>query len=93
MLDLRDLEGVERLCQADMTWKLVPLYYCPGKEREACIVSCLLSTGGIDVILKSMDSLESTRLCSRDRQSRRRNMSDTLEVLWYLPFTHLAALL
>ena len=21
-----------------MTWKLVPLYYCPGKEREACIV-------------------------------------------------------
>ena len=40
MLDLRDLslEGVERLCQADITWKLVPLYYCPGKEREACIV-------------------------------------------------------
>ena len=33
MLDLRDLslEGVEPLCQADMTWKLVPLYYCPGK--------------------------------------------------------------
>ena len=21
-----------------MTWKLVPLYYCPGKERVACIV-------------------------------------------------------
>ena len=40
MLDLSDLslEGVERLCQADMTWKLVPLYYCPGKERESCIV-------------------------------------------------------
>ena len=40
MLDLRDLslEGVERLCQADMTWKLVPPYYCPGKEREACVV-------------------------------------------------------
>ena len=40
MLDLRDLslEGVERLCQADMTWELVPLYYFPGKEREACIV-------------------------------------------------------
>ena len=40
VLDLRDLslEGVERLCQVDMTWKLVPLYYCPGKEREACIV-------------------------------------------------------
>ena len=40
MLDLRDLslEGCERLCQADMIWKLVPLYHCPGKEREACIV-------------------------------------------------------
>ena len=40
MLGLSDLslEGVERLCQEDMTWKLVPLYYCLGKEREACIV-------------------------------------------------------
>ena len=40
MLNQRDLnlEGVEQLCQADMTWKLVPLYYCPGKEKEACIV-------------------------------------------------------
>ena len=40
MLDLRDLslEGVERLYQADMTWRLVPLYYGSGKEREACIV-------------------------------------------------------
>ena len=40
MLDLcvLSLEGVKRLCQADMTLKLVPLYYCPGKEREACIV-------------------------------------------------------
>ena len=40
MLDLCDLrlEGVECLCQADMTLKLVPLYYCTGKEREACIV-------------------------------------------------------
>ena len=40
MLDLRDLslEGVERLFQADITWKLVPLYYCSGKEREACVV-------------------------------------------------------
>ena len=40
MLDLRDpsLEGVERLYQADMTWELVPLYYCRGIEREACIV-------------------------------------------------------
>ena len=44
-------------------------------------------------ILKSMENLESTRLCSRDRQSRLRSMSDTLEVLWYLPVTHLAALL
>ena len=44
MLDLRDLslEGVERLCHADMTWKLIPLYYCPGKEREACIVLAVL---------------------------------------------------
>ena len=40
MLDLRDLslKGVERFCQADITWKLVPLYYSPRKEREACIV-------------------------------------------------------
>ena len=40
MLDLRDLglEGIERLCQADLTWKLVPLYDCPGKERKACVV-------------------------------------------------------
>ena len=51
VLDLRDLslEGVELLCQADMTWKLVPLYYGPGKEREACIV-CLFSIGCIDVL-------------------------------------------
>ena len=34
MLDPRDLslEGIERLCQADLTWKLVPLYGCPGEE-------------------------------------------------------------
>ena len=40
MLDLRDLglEGIERLCQADLTWKLVPLYDCPGKERKASVV-------------------------------------------------------
>ena len=42
MLDFRNLslEGIERLCQADMTWdvELVPLYYCPGKEGKACIV-------------------------------------------------------
>ena len=39
MLDLRDLglEGIERLCLADLTWKLVPLYDCPGKERKACV--------------------------------------------------------
>ena len=40
MFDLRDLglEGIERLCQADLTWKLVPLYDCAGKERKACVV-------------------------------------------------------
>ena len=40
VLDLRDLglEEIERLCQADLTWKLVPLYDCPGKERKACVV-------------------------------------------------------
>ena len=40
MLDLRDLglEGIERLYEADLTWKLVPLYDCPGKERKACVV-------------------------------------------------------
>ena len=40
MLDYRDLglEGIERLCQADLTWKLVPLYDCPGKERKARVV-------------------------------------------------------
>ena len=39
MLDFRELglEGIERLCQADLTWELVPLYYCPGKEEKACI--------------------------------------------------------
>ena len=40
MLDLRNLglEGIERLCQADLSWKLVPLYDCPGKERKGCVV-------------------------------------------------------
>ena len=40
VLDLRDLglEGIERLCQADLTCKLVPVYDCPGKERKACVV-------------------------------------------------------
>ena len=40
MLDFRDLglEGIERLCQADLAWELVPLYYCPGKGGKACIV-------------------------------------------------------
>ena len=40
MLDFRDLglEGIERFCQADLSWELVPLYYCPGKEGKACIV-------------------------------------------------------
>ena len=40
MLDFRDLglEGIGRLCQADLSWELVPLHYCPGKEGKACIV-------------------------------------------------------
>ena len=108
MFDLRalSLEGVERLCQADMTWKLFPLYYCPRKRKRSVFSLCLLffqylfsnrtlhqwQKGGV-VSFKSMESLESTRLCSRDRQSRLCHMSDTLEVLWCLPVTHLAALL
>ena len=40
MLDFRDLglDGIERLCQVNLTWKLVSLYYCPKKEGKACIV-------------------------------------------------------
>ena len=40
MLDFPDLglEGIERLCPADLSWELVPLYYCPGKEGKVCIV-------------------------------------------------------
>ena len=35
--DLHDLslEDIERPCQAGLTWKLIPLYYCPGKEAKA----------------------------------------------------------
>ena len=45
MLDFRDLglEGIERLRQADLSWELVPLYYCPGKEGKACIVCSQLA--------------------------------------------------
>ena len=40
MLDPRDLslEGIERLCQAGLTWKLVPLYDCLWEEGKACVV-------------------------------------------------------
>ena len=40
MLDLRDLglEDIKRLFQADLTWELIPLYDCPGKEGKACVV-------------------------------------------------------
>ena len=40
MLDSRDLslEGIERLCQVDLTWKLVLLNDCPGEEGKACVV-------------------------------------------------------
>ena len=32
------LEGIGRLCQADLTWKLDQLYYCPWEEGKACVV-------------------------------------------------------
>ena len=37
MLDLRDLglEDIKRLCQADLTCELIPLYDCPVKEGNA----------------------------------------------------------
>ena len=40
MFDLRDLglEDIEELVQADLTSKLIPLNYCPGKEKNACVV-------------------------------------------------------
>ena len=40
MLDLRDLclDDIEGLGQADLTWKLIPLNYCSGKEEKACVV-------------------------------------------------------
>ena len=40
MLDLLNLslEDVERLCQAGLSWELVPLYYYPGKGGEARVV-------------------------------------------------------
>ena len=52
MLDPRDLslEGIKRLCQADMTWKLVPLYDCPGEEGKACVVFVYPSTGDIGTL-------------------------------------------
>ena len=27
----------ETMFQADLTWKLVPLYDCPGEEGKACV--------------------------------------------------------
>ena len=40
MLHLRDLglEDIKRLCQADLTWEMIPLYDCLGKEGKACVV-------------------------------------------------------
>ena len=40
MLDLRDLslEYIKRLCQADLTWELIPIHDCPWKEGKACVV-------------------------------------------------------
>ena len=96
-----------------MTWKLVPLYYCPGKEREECIV---FVCSQLAVLMSSSSStsfqtglfINGNKVMSylkehgesgihspvfKGLQYRLRNMSDTLEVLWYLPVTHLAALL
>ena len=40
VLDLHDLslEDIKRLRQAGLTWKLILLYYCPGKEQKVCVV-------------------------------------------------------
>ena len=101
MLDLRDLclEDIEGVCQADLTWIIV----LGKKEKLAILVFSSSSTSlqitiffnGNKVVayLVKGVSLESTLRCSRDLQSRLRSMSDTLDVLWYLPVPHLAALL
>ena len=40
MLDFRDqgLGDIKQLCQADLTWELIPLYDCSVKEGKACLV-------------------------------------------------------
>ena len=40
MIDVRDLglEDIKRLCQADLTSKLIPLYDCSVKEGKVCVV-------------------------------------------------------
>ena len=53
MCDPHDLSlsGIERLCKADLTWKLVPLYDCPVEEGKSVGILCLSSTGDIDTSL------------------------------------------
>ena len=59
MLHLRDLglEDIERLGQADLTWKLIPLNYCPGKEGKACVV-LVCAQLAILMVLSSSTSLQ-----------------------------------
>ena len=57
MFDLRDLglEGIECLCQANLTCKLVPLYDCPEKKKSVCS-PCLLSTDDIGTPVAQSES-------------------------------------
>ena len=52
MLNPRDLglEGIESLYQADLTWKLVPLYDLSCERRKSVCSLCLSSTGDIDTL-------------------------------------------
>ena len=43
----------QRLCQADLTWKLIPLNYCPGKEGKACVV---LVCSQLEILMFSLSS-------------------------------------
>ena len=59
MLDLYDLclKDIEGLGQADLTWKLIPLNYCPGKEGKVCVV-LVCSQRAILVFSSSSTSLQ-----------------------------------
>ena len=68
MLDLRDLslEGVERLCQVDMTWKLVPLYITVLGKKEKCVESLSALSWGFFKYPFSNRALQHERLCQVD---------------------------